>query len=300
MSWLQIKITTQAESAEQLEDYLLEIGASSITLEDPEDQPIYEPLPGETPLWKSTRVVGLFTEDFDIDAVANAVAEFATEQKLTHQIQTEKVEDQDWERAWMDDFHPIQCGERLWICPSWTEPPEPDSVNLILDPGLAFGTGTHPTTYLCLKHLDRISTDQTAALNEAKVLDYGCGSGILAIAALLLGAKEAIGVDIDPQALTATEMNMERNHLDQNRIELFLPDNFQGCEADITVANILAGPLVELAPEITKNTKSGGLLALSGILQEQAEEVYNCYSQYFDLNPIEQKEDWILITGKKK
>ncbi|GLQ29723.1 50S ribosomal protein L11 methyltransferase [Litoribrevibacter albus] len=294
MSWLQIKITTQAESAEQLEDYLLELGASSITLEDPEDQPIYEPQPGQTPLWKSTRVVGLFTEDFDIDAVAKAVNDFADTNSIPHQIQTETVEDQDWERAWMDDFKPIQCGQRLWVCPSWLEPPKPDDINLILDPGLAFGTGTHPTTFLCLEYLDSLD------LTDLHVLDYGCGSGILAIAALLLGAKDAIGVDIDPQALIATEMNLERNGLPKEKVTLYLPDQFEGCQSDITVANILAGPLVELAPAIAGNTKPGGHLALSGILQEQAQEVFDTYSEYFDLNPIKQKEDWILITGQKK
>lgn len=294
MSWLQIKITTQAESAEALEDFLLEIGASSITLEDPEDQPIYEPLPGETPLWKSTRVVGLFTEDFAIDHIVNEVQAFANQQQIPNEITSETVEDQDWERAWMDDFKPIQCGERLWICPSWHEPPNKNDVNMILDPGLAFGTGTHPTTFQCLQYLDGLP------LTNAKVLDYGCGSGILAIAALLLGAQDAIGVDIDPQALIATTNNMERNSLERNRIELFLPEEFQGCQADVTVANILAGPLVELAPVISSNTKSGGYLALSGILSDQANEVYETYSQYFDLNPIQQKEDWVLITGKKK
>ncbi|GAA3931591.1 50S ribosomal protein L11 methyltransferase [Litoribacillus peritrichatus] len=294
MSWLQIKITTQAESAEALEDFLLEIGASSITLEDPEDQPIYEPLPGETPLWKSTRVVGLFTEDFAIDHIVKEVQAFANQQQIPNEITSETVEDQDWERAWMDDFKPIQCGERLWICPSWHEPPNKNDVNMILDPGLAFGTGTHPTTFQCLQYLDGLP------LTNAKVLDYGCGSGILAIAALLLGAQDAIGVDIDPQALIATTNNMERNSLERNRIELFLPEEFQGCQADVTVANILAGPLVELAPVISSNTKSGGYLALSGILSDQANEVYETYSQYFDLNPIQQKEDWVLITGKKK
>lgn len=294
MSWLQIKITTQAESAEALEDFLLEIGASSITLEDPEDQPIYEPLPGETPLWKSTRVVGLFTEDFAIDHIVNEVRVFANQQQIPNEITSETVKDQDWERAWMDDFKPIQCGERLWICPSWHEPPNKNDVNMILDPGLAFGTGTHPTTFQCLQYLDGLP------LTNAKVLDYGCGSGILAIAALLLGAQDAIGVDIDPQALIATTNNMERNSLERNRIELFLPEEFQGCQADVTVANILAGPLVELAPVISSNTKSGGYLALSGILSDQANEVYETYSQYFDLNPIQQKEDWVLITGKKK
>jgi ribosomal protein L11 methyltransferase len=294
MSWLQIKITTQAEHAEQLEDLLLELGASSITLEDPEDQPIYEPVPGETPLWKSTRVVGLFTDDFDIDAVAKAVKDFATQQQIAHDVTTETVEDQEWERAWMDDFKPIQCGERLWICPSWLEPPKPEDVNLILDPGLAFGTGTHPTTFLCLEHLDGLE------LNGKTVLDYGCGSGILAIAALLLGAKEATGVDIDPQALLATEMNLERNGLAKDKIARYLPDEFPGMKADITLANILAGPLVELAPTLAGHTKPGGLLALSGILEEQAQEVFDTYSEFFDLNPIKQKEDWILITGTKK
>ncbi len=294
MSWLQIKITTKAESAEMLEDFLLDIGASSITLEDPEDQPIYEPLPGETPLWSKTRVVGLFTEDFDIKTIAENVKEYANNVEIAHHITTEVIKDQDWERAWMDDFKPIKCGNRLWICPSWHEPPEPNDVNMILDPGLAFGTGTHPTTYLCLQYLDSLP------LTNTKVLDYGCGSGILAIAALLLGAEKATGVDIDPQALTATTDNLERNSLPKEKIELYLPDEFNGCQADVTIANILAGPLVELAPIITNNTKSGGYLGLSGILADQAQDVFDTYSQFFDLNPIQQKEDWVLITGKKK
>jgi ribosomal protein L11 methyltransferase len=294
MSWLQIKINSIAEHAEPLEDFLLDCGASSITLEDPEDQPIYEPLPGETPLWKKTRVVALFTEDYDLEAIAKAAADFATEQEIPHQIMTEVVEDQDWERAWMDDFKPILFGKRLWVCPSWIEPPNPDDVNLILDPGLAFGTGTHPTTALCLEYLDGLDLDNKL------VLDFGCGSGILGIAALLLGAKRMIGVDIDPQALLATTNNFERNKLSIDKAELYLPDDFTGCQAEITIANILAGPLLELAPQIAANTAPGGYLGLSGILADQADDVFARYSEFFELNPIQQKDDWVLITGKKR
>ncbi|NCB30925.1 MAG: 50S ribosomal protein L11 methyltransferase [Clostridia bacterium] len=207
---------------------------------------------------------------------------------------TELVEDKDWVRAWMDDYHPMPFGQRLWVCPSWREPPQPDAVNLLLDPGLAFGTGTHPTTALCLRYLDR------EVQGNELVVDYGCGRGILGIAALLLGAKHMVGVDIDPQALTATRDNAGRNGIADDRYEIYLPADTPAVQGDITVANILAGPLTELGPHIAGLTRQGGKLALSGLLAEQAEEVSACYSQWFDMAPAQQQDDWVILTGIKR
>jgi ribosomal protein L11 methyltransferase len=194
----------------------------------------------------------------------------------------------------MDDYHPMPFGKRLWVCPSWREPPQADAVNLMLDPGLAFGTGTHPTTALCLKYLDG------AVEGNELVVDYGCGSGILGIAALLLGAKHMIGVDIDPQALTATGDNAERNGIDASQYEIYLPEATPAVQADMTVANILAGPLMSLAPHMAELTRTGGKLALSGLLAEQADEVSACYDQWFIMNPAEQMGDWVILTGIKR
>ncbi|MDF1763056.1 MAG: 50S ribosomal protein L11 methyltransferase, partial [Oleibacter sp.] len=206
----------------------------------------------------------------------------------------EILEDKDWVRAWMEDYHPMCFGERLWVCPSWREPPEANAVNLMLDPGLAFGTGTHPTTSLCLKFLDGdIQGDEL-------VVDYGCGSGILGIAALLLGARHMVGVDIDPQALLATEDNANRNHIARDRYEIYLPEATPNVQADVTVANILAGPLEALAPNIAALTKRGGRLALSGLLAEQADSVSSRYSEWFDMQTPQQEGDWIVLTGTKR
>ncbi|MGL5738761.1 MAG: 50S ribosomal protein L11 methyltransferase, partial [Plesiomonas shigelloides] len=208
---------------------------------------------------------------------------------FVHKI--EQLEDKDWEREWMDNFHPMRFGQRLWICPSWREVPEPEAVNVMLDPGLAFGTGTHPTTALCLEWLDGLD------LVGKTVVDFGCGSGILAIAALKLGAARAVGIDIDPQAITASRDNAERNGV-SDRLELYLPkDQPQDLLGDVVVANILAGPLRELAPLISVLPKSGGHLGLSGILESQAESVADAYREKFVLDPIAEREEWCRITG---
>ncbi|MFI3247474.1 MAG: 50S ribosomal protein L11 methyltransferase, partial [Ferrimonas sp.] len=205
----------------------------------------------------------------------------------------EALEDKDWEREWMDHFHPMKFGHRLWICPSWREAPEPDAVNVLLDPGLAFGTGTHPTTALCLQWLDSLD------LTNKQVVDFGCGSGILAIAAIKLGAADVVGLDIDPQALTASADNAERNGI-KDKLTVYLPkDQPQDLQADVVVANILAGPLRELAPVISALVKPGGQLALSGLLQEQAEELRTIYSQWFTLNPTTIEGDWCRLDGQK-
>ena len=296
MSWVQVRFHAGRDDVEAIENALLSAGALSVTLQDDADQPILEPELGTTPIWDNTQVIGLFdanqnTDELLADIRLNFAAEGGSELPA---YKTELVEDKDWVRAWMDDYHPMQFGDRLWVCPSWREPPQKDAVNLMLDPGLAFGTGTHPTTALCLKYLDK------AVEGNELVVDYGCGSGILGIAALLLGSRHMIGVDIDPQALTATRDNAGRNGIADDRYEIYLPEDTPAVQADLTVANILAGPLVSLGDHIASLTRSGGKLALSGLLAEQAEEVSACYAQWFDMNPPQQQGDWVVLTGVKR
>ena len=292
MPWLQVRLAITPEQAETYEDALLEVGAVSVTFMDAEDQPIFEPDLGTTPLWSHTHLLALFEADTD---PANLVAHL---QLLTggdlpeHQI--ERIEDQDWERSWMDNFQPMRFGQRLWIVPSWHEAPEPQAVNLLLDPGLAFGTGTHPTTSLCLQWLDG------QALDGCSVLDFGCGSGILAIAALLLGAERAVGTDIDPQALEASRDNASRNGIAAERFPLYLPGDMPAGTYDVVVANILAGPLVQLAPTISAHVRPGGRLVLSGILAEQAEEVRAAYAELFELDPTAVQDGWVRISGVRR
>ncbi|RJG13292.1 50S ribosomal protein L11 methyltransferase [Pseudomonas cavernicola] len=292
MPWLQVRLAISPEQAETYEDALLGVGAVSVTFMDAEDQPIYEPDLGTTPLWSHTHLLALFEADTD-EANLLAHLELLTGTPLPpHQF--ERIEDQDWERSWMDNFQPMRFGQRLWIVPSWHAAPEPDAVNLLLDPGLAFGTGTHPTTALCLEWLDGQS------LQGCTVLDFGCGSGILAIAALLLGAKQAVGTDIDPQALEASRDNAGRNGIDPALFPLYLPADLPQQPAEVVVANILAGPLVQLAPQITSLVQTNGRLALSGILAEQAEEVRAAYSDAFELDPTAEKDGWVRITGRRR
>ena len=292
MPWLQVRLSITPEQAQTYEDALLEVGAVSVTFMDAEDQPIFEPDLGTTPLWSHTHLLALFEADTDETALIAHLQLLCGGSLPEHHV--ERIEDQDWERSWMDNFQPMRFGRRLWIVPSWHAAPEPDAVNLLLDPGLAFGTGTHPTTALCLEWLD----GQT--LDNCSVLDFGCGSGILAIAALLLGAPQAVGTDIDPQALEASRDNASRNGIDPARFPVYLPADLPQQPADVVVANILAGPLVSLAPQITALVKGGGRLALSGILAEQAEEVRAAYDGAFDLDPTATKDGWVRISGVKR
>lgn len=292
MSWLQLRVDTSRETTEAIEDALLAAGAASVTMEDSANQPILEPAVGETPLWNQTRVTGLFNADTDTDQ-ATVIATASFGQNLPT-YRWEILEDRDWEREWMENFHPMRFGQRLWICPSWKTPPEADAVNLMLDPGLAFGTGTHPTTALCLEWLD--GCDVTGKT----VVDYGCGSGILGIAALLLGAKEVVAVDNDPQALIATLDNAKRNNIDSSKISVYLPDDAPNdYQADIMLANILAGPLGELSPILSKMTDSNGLLALSGIISSQSAGLLEIYQQWFDMDKPVLQDEWVRLTGKK-
>ena len=292
MPWLQLRLAIAPEQAPALEDALLGVGAVSVTFMDAEDQPIFEPDLGTTPLWSHTHLLALFEDDVDESDLLAHLQLLTGGELPEHQL--ERIADQDWERSWMDNFQPMRFGQRLWIVPSWHAAPEPDAVNLLLDPGLAFGTGTHPTTALCLEWLDAQS------LQGLQVLDYGCGSGILAIAALLLGAEQAVGTDIDIQAIEASRDNAGRNGIDPARFPLYLPEQLPDGQADVVVANILAGPLVELAQQIGERVKPGGLLALSGILAEQAEEVRAAYAARFDLDPTAEKDGWVRITGVRR
>ncbi|TBW07326.1 50S ribosomal protein L11 methyltransferase [Azotobacter chroococcum] len=292
MPWLQIRLAITPDQAGALEDQLLELGAVSVTFMDAEDQPIFEPDLGTTPLWSHTHLLALFEADTDEDALLAHLRLLRGSELPEHQV--ERIEDQDWERSWMDNFQPMRFGRRLWIVPSWHQAPEPEAVNLLLDPGLAFGTGTHPTTALCLEWLDG---QELAGCN---VLDFGCGSGILAIAALLLGAERAVGTDIDPQALEASRDNATRNGIDPARFPLYLPAELPQQPAEVVVANILAGPLVQLAPQITSLVKPGGRLALSGILAEQAGEVRAAYADAFALDPTAEKDGWVRISGVRR
>ncbi|MEW5973213.1 MAG: 50S ribosomal protein L11 methyltransferase [Pseudomonadota bacterium] len=290
MPWHQITLTTPRDQAEALEDTLLELGAVSVTLQDAADVPVLEPLPGETPLWPEVNVVGLFEDEADTAEIDSALA--------SHGISGGAwvyVEDQDWERAWMDQFQPLRFGERLWIVPSWIEAPEPDAVNILLDPGLAFGTGTHPTTALCLEWLDG------ADMADKTMLDYGCGSGILAIAALKLGASEAWGIDIDPQALTATRDNASRNGIAAERLHTGLPSALpKDSRFDVLLANILMGPLIELAPTLSAHVKLGGALVLSGLLAEQAGGVMEAYAETFAFDPPAFKDGWARLSAIRR
>ncbi|MGS2719478.1 50S ribosomal protein L11 methyltransferase [Paraglaciecola aestuariivivens] len=292
MPWIQLKINHQAEHAEQIGEMLSANGAQAVTFVDAKDTPMYEPKPGEVLLWPDTQVVGLFEANHDMARVISQLEKSKILGKgFNHKF--DQLEDKDWEREWMENFHPMQFGKRLWICPSWRDVPDPDAVNVMLDPGLAFGTGTHPTTSLCLQWLDGLE------LSQSTVVDFGCGSGILGIAALKLGAKRVVGIDIDPQALLASQDNANRNQVGE-QIELYLPEHQPELQADVVLANILAGPLRDLKSVIAGYCKTGGKLVLSGILDNQAEEINALYSDLFDMQPIAIEGEWARVSGTKK
>jgi|TARA_B110000902_G_scaffold267258_1_gene359601 ribosomal protein L11 methyltransferase len=293
MPWIQLIIDVTPTQTEALEDGLLELGAASVTYQDKADQPIYEPLPGETPLWNKTTLTAMFEAETDITSVIAALKPALGFDLPKHKV--EILEDKDWVREWMKDYHAICFGQRLWICPSWQQPPEPSAVNLMLDPGLAFGSGTHPTTALCMRWLDG------QELTGKTVIDYGCGSGVLAVAALLLGASSAHCVDIDPQALIATLDNANRNKLDLAKIYTAIPADFDtSTSAEVVIANILATPLIELSSLIASLVKPQGDLILSGILPQQAATVMQAYAQWIDFEPPLEDDGWIRLAGKKQ
>ncbi|MFW5909962.1 MAG: 50S ribosomal protein L11 methyltransferase [Thiohalospira sp.] len=291
MSWIEITIPAPAADVERTSDALETAGAVAVTVRDAADQPLYEPGPGETPLWAEAQVVGLFSGESDPTAIRATLLLNLGE--LPEGVAATEVADQEWTRTWMDDFQPMRFGRRLWICPSWTDAPDPGAVNLRLDPGLAFGSGTHATTALCLQWLDAHPPEGRT------VLDYGAGSGVLAVAAALLGATDILAVDNDPQAVTATLENARANGV-ADRIHSRAVADDPGGTADLVLANILAGTLRELAPELAARTRPGGDLVLSGILQEQVEEVATAYRPWFQIDPPVEQEGWVRLDGRRR
>lgn len=303
MPFLQLILPIGAADPAPYEDALLAAGASSITLEDEGDDPVLEPLPGTTPLWPRVRVKALFDGDADRDRILQILdSELGGAAPLSH-IVFQTLADRAWEREWLKDFKPMRFGRRLWICPGGQQPDaeqlrtNPAPVLIELDPGLAFGTGTHPTTALCLEWLD------AAEVAGARVIDFGCGSGILAIAAAKLGAAEILAIDIDPQALLATHDNAERNgvaQLIQARLTEAGTNDAHQAPADILLANILAGPLASLAAEFSARVRPGGRLVMSGILRNQAEAVATTYAPWFDIGPVVVRDDWVRLDGVRR
>lgn len=300
MPWLQIRFTVARAEAPLLEAALENAGALAVTLDDAGDDPLLEPLPGATPLWSGVRITGLFEDDPQtltlVQTLAATLGRTPGDQGQMPPL-IERLEDRPWERIWLDDFHPTRFGRRLWVCPQGQPAPDPEGIIVDLDPGLAFGTGHHPTTALCLEWLD------SANLAGRTLLDYGCGSGILAIAALKLGAAHAIALDHDPQAIEATRRNAEANRVAECLLPC-QPDDLERLGArlpvDLVIANILAGPLVELSPTLLRHLRPGGDLVLSGVLADQVASVTAAYAQGVDLGAVRTREGWALIAGVRR
>jgi ribosomal protein L11 methyltransferase len=289
MAWHQITVITTENTAPPLADLFSNLGAVSVTYMDAEDEPVYEPAIGETRIWSNTQVIALYDTTLNPELIKTAVLAKFKDQGLRDWLY-EEIADQEWERAWMEYYKPMKFADKLWVCPTDQEQYEPGTVCLTLDPGLAFGTGTHPTTALCLDWL--ASHDLTGKT----VIDYGCGSGILAVAAILLGAKAAHAVDIDSQALTATRSNAFKNNV-QDKINCYLPEQLVSFQADVVLANILAKPLIELSEQICELLVPNGQLVLSGILHEQADSIISVYQRNISFNSLVQREDWIRLDG---
>jgi ribosomal protein L11 methyltransferase len=290
MPFLQLTLDIGPTDPATCEDVLFDLGAVSVTLEDAADDPVLEPAPGETPLWPTIRVRALFAAGADRSELSDQVARRLPRLPPS---QFEMIADKAWEREWLRDFKPMRFGRRLWVCPGGLPTGDPNAVRVELDPGLAFGTGTHPTTAMCLQWLDGRD------LRGLEVVDYGCGSGILAIAALQLGAAAARAVDIDPQALIATRDNALRNRIESG-LTVTADPALADRSADLLVANILAGPLVELARRFAAAVRAGGELAVSGILTAQANAVTAAYQPCFDIALTATREGWGLLSGRRR
>lgn len=282
MHWFNLTASSGRDDVERLETWFWDHGAVSVTVEDGEDNPIYEPPPGEQPLWDAVLVTGLFESDTAVDDLQSGLAQAGFDFRVM-----EKVEDRPWEREWLSRFRPMQFGRRLWVCPTGFEVPGEAEIVIRLDPGLAFGTGTHETTRLCLEYLD------SQVLAGKTLIDYGCGSGILAIGAALLGAAEVTGIDNDPQALTATLDNAERNSVS---VRTCLPGSTDLPAADLVLANILAQPLVDLAPTLMALTRADGRLVLSGIMSGQADWVISAYRAHAELVDRTELDGWVRLV----
>lgn len=297
MPWIQLSLVVAADRVPLIEAALENAGALAVSLGDAVDgrrpgEALLEPLPGTTPLWDKVKVVGLFDEGPETSTSLAAICRSLTP-LLEAEPAIERLPDRTWERVWLADFEPKRFGRRLWICPRGHRVGDADAVVVALDPGLAFGTGHHASTALCLRWLDAQS------LARKTVLDYGCGSGILAIAALLLGADRAIAVDRDPQAIEATRANAERNSV-LDRLVVCQPHDLPEQPADLILANILARTLIAIAPNLTTMAGGGAQIALSGILSDQADEVADAYRPWFDLAPPRTEDEWVLLTGRRR
>ena len=292
MTWWQFSLGCDSSEIEIVETIMLEQGALSISLADAGDDPIYEPLPGSNPLWRNTVLTATFDADADPDALWQRLSALLP-RHLAGGLRRGGLEDLDWTQAYKQHFQPMQCAPGLWIVPSWCEAPEPQAVNIRLDPGLAFGTGTHPTTFMCLAWL------AARDLRGCSVIDYGCGSGILAIAACLLGAESARAVDIDPQALEACRANLAVNGIETGRVRVSRPEAMGAAPAEVLVANILAGPLQDFAGEFARLVVDGGHIALSGILKSQRDAVQSAYRPWFELDSVHEREDWVCLGGRR-
>jgi ribosomal protein L11 methyltransferase len=298
MPWLQVTLEAPRDEAQRLGDALEEAGALSVSLEGADTELLFETDWNDTtPVWRKTRVLALFSEDTDLPAALRMVATLLS-LPAPPAYKSETVADRDWVRVWMDRWLPMRFGEspggaKLWVVPSWLAPPDPEAANIILDPGMAFGTGTHATTAMCLEWLAQHPP------RGREVIDYGCGSGILAIAALKLGARSAFGTDTDPQALTVSRENAERNAV-LDRLALLLPDALpEQIQADIVLANILAAALIALAPRLTALVRPGGTLILSGLLAIQADEVEAAYATHFDFTR-QNRDEWVMLAGTRR
>ena len=291
--WQELKIQVLSDSVPLLEEKLFASGAVSLTYLDAKDQPIFLEILNETPLWESVFILSLFSETTDLEPL---ISELGQDRAIVNrnELKIKTLADQDWETKWMVDFQPMQFGDKLWVCPSWITPPDPSAKNIILDPGLAFGSGDHPTTSLCLSWLSDHITE------EQEVMDYGCGSGILSIAATLLGASTVYAVDYDPQAITAISNNIEKNMISEGRIRTYLPEDLPTIRVDCLVANILALPLIELSEQFSNLTKPMGRLVLSGILEEQTNSVIQHYKRWFEIDEPQEKDGWVLISCTRK
>ncbi len=292
MTWWQFSLSCDSSEVDRVENIMLEQGAQSISLADAGDEPIYEPLPGCTPLWQKSVLTATFDAAADPDELWQRLSA-ALPSHLAGDLQRHGLEDRDWEQAYRQHFQPLQCAPGFWIVPSWYQPPEPQAINIRLDPGLAFGTGGHATTFLCLAWLARQD------LGGCSVIDYGCGSGILAIAACRLGASSVRAVDIDPQALSACRDNAAANGIEPGRLSVSEPGAMNSAPADLLVANILAGPLQELAARFAELVIAGGRILLSGILKTQLDAIQSAYAPYFELDPASEREHWVSIGGTR-
>jgi ribosomal protein L11 methyltransferase len=291
MEWRQFVMNLGALPVDAVEKIFARHGAQAVTLTDAGDNPMLEPGPGETPLWNDSRITGLFSPSADFDGLRrDLLGSFALTRLPEHRV--EILEDRAWEREWLKDFHPMRFGNRLWVCPGEFEVNVPEAIVVQLDPGLAFGTGTHPTTALCLAWLDDLDLD------SKQVLDFGCGSGILSVAALLLGADAVTAVDIDPQAITATGRNAERNGV-AGRVRTTGDAGDLDAAYDVAIANILAAPLIEHARTICERLVTGGDLGLSGILEHQVAAVQGAYREWIDFDATAIRSPWARLTGRK-